>query len=113
MKPLSCFEPAEFNKSEVVRIKLMEEIAKTVTQKHEKAFALKGGTALLLAYGLPRFSTDLDFDGKNDFVDLTSVLSESAEKRDIKVQGINLNKDSRVTKRYMMHYQGDENKPLK
>ncbi|WP_314902299.1 nucleotidyl transferase AbiEii/AbiGii toxin family protein [Actinomyces naeslundii] len=30
----------------------------------------QGGTALLLAYGLPRFSVDLDFDGRRPAGDL-------------------------------------------
>lgn len=42
----------------------MADIARAVSQKTGHNFVLKGGTALLLAYNLPRFSTDLGFDGK-------------------------------------------------
>ncbi len=42
---------------------LMRHIAQEVTAHTSDNFVLKGGTALLLAYGMPRFSTDLDFDG--------------------------------------------------
>ena len=40
----------------------MRAIAQELTSRTGDAFVLKGGTALLLAYDLPRFSIDLDFD---------------------------------------------------
>ena len=49
----------------------MLHIAQEVTARTGDNFALKGSTALLLAYGLPRFSTDLDFDGRRTSADLT------------------------------------------
>ena len=42
--------------------RLMRAIAQELTSRTGDAFVLKGGTALLLAYDLPRFSIDLDFD---------------------------------------------------
>jgi domain of unknown function (DUF1814) len=41
-------------------IDLMRHIAQEVIARTGDNFVLKGGTALLRAYGLPRFSTDLD-----------------------------------------------------
>lgn len=55
----------------------MREIAQAITRADtKKEFVLKGGTGLLLAYGLPRFSTDLDFDGKNPAFDISSAIRE-------------------------------------
>lgn len=103
----------KFKKFEQQRIDLMREIAIAVSQKTDEKFVLKGGTALLLAYNLSRFSTDLDFDGKNPSIDLSDIIKESAKSRGLIISDLNINKDTRATKRYMLHYEGDKNLPLK
>lgn len=106
-------ERSEFNEFEQQCIKIMAEIAKAISQQTGNNFVLKGGTALLLAYDLPQFSTDLDFDGKNPSIDLTNIIKESARNAGLTITELNVNKDTRVTKRYMLHYEGEENLPLK
>ena len=54
-----------FTDAQKTRIGLMRHIAQTLTETTGDFFILKGGTALLLAYGLPRYSTDLDYDGRD------------------------------------------------
>ncbi len=49
----------ELTPSQQKHVELMAAIARNVA---DTEMALKGGTALLLAYGLDRFSEDLDFD---------------------------------------------------
>ena len=44
------------------------------TSRTGDAFVLKGGTALILVYDLPRFSIDLEFDGRSPSIDLTESI---------------------------------------
>lgn len=67
---------------------------------------LKGGTALLLFYGLNRFSEDIDLDATS--VNLKNLLGAYASKRGYKLR---VTKDSDHGKRYMIDY--DEGASLK
>ena len=70
--------------------RLMQAICETV-HSEDKPLVLKGGTALLLAYNLQRFSEDLDFDltvGLQGHINLES-LCRSAVRR-LSRQGLNL-----------------------
>lgn len=48
-----------FTPAQQTHVRMMREVLRAV---HEMPLVLKGGTALLLCYGLARFSEDLDFD---------------------------------------------------
>ncbi|MEY4978265.1 MAG: hypothetical protein RLZZ352_535 [Pseudomonadota bacterium] len=64
---------------------------------------LKGGTALLLCYGLDRFSEDLDFDAPKRFNVVTRVerlLQGVATRYDIRVV-----KDTETVQRLKVHYE--------
>lgn len=64
---------------------------------------LKGGTALLLCYGLDRFSEDLDFDAPKRFNVVTRVerlLQSVANRYDIRVV-----KDTETVQRLKVHYE--------
>ena len=50
--------------------------------------AFKGGTALRMIYGSPRFSEDLDFIGNIKIFHLKNILNKTVEK--IKLEGINI-----------------------
>ena len=102
-----------FTDAQKTRIGLMRHIAQTLTKTTGNSFILKGGTALLLAYGLPRYSTDLDYDGRDRNIDIARQLRTSAERAGIQIDSLNLKKDTETVKRYMMHYKGSENDPLK
>lgn len=97
------------------RLAFMKNIAQEVTASAKDALVLKGGTSLLLAYGLDRFSEDMDFDGKWP-VELENCIESAAKKCGIRIEAINLSKDTETTKRYKVHY-GAENEygsyPLK
>jgi predicted nucleotidyltransferase component of viral defense system len=72
-----------------------------------KGYVLKGGTALLMCYGLDRFSEDIDLDGTDrDFFDLIErfCTQYGYEYRNAK--------DTASVKRAMVYYSGKE-KPLK
>src|SRR5881628_1315661 len=43
-------------------------------------FAFKGGTCIRVAYGSPRYSEDLDFDGEGSAGDLLGRLLQGAER---------------------------------
>lgn len=103
MVEIDIFAKPIFTESQMKRIKLMEAVAKTVSEENGKEYVLKGGTGLLLAYGLPRYSTDLDFDGKDPSVDLTEIIKESTEKKGLVIDKLTVNKDTHATKRYMLH----------
>lgn len=55
-------------------VAVMRRIAQAVTANTGDNFVLKGGTALLLGYGLPRFSFDLDVDGRRTATDLSRSI---------------------------------------
>lgn len=95
MGELACFITVDFAKSQKKHIILMKEIAQAVTRADtNKEFVLKGGTGLLLAYELPRFSTDLDFDGKNPSFDISSAIREGAERAGIPIESLKKTKNT-------------------
>lgn len=69
---------------------------------------LKGGTALLLAYGLDRFSEDLDFDVPHK-LNLESRIRRSVP-FGITVDGIDPLKDTSTVTRYRVRYQSEHGK---
>lgn len=102
-----------FTPEQRVRIDLMRRLAQQVTADTGDNFVLKGGTALLLAYGLPRYSTDLDFDGKRLTTDISPSIEHGLEIAGIKTASLRLRKNTDTTRRYMLHYAGSEYSPLK
>ena len=85
--------------AEVTHVEIMRAIAQDFK---DLPMVLKGGTALLLCYGLDRFSEDLDFDAPKKF-SVTSrierVLSRFTRDFDIKVV-----KDTETVQRLKVHY---------
>lgn len=71
----------------------------------ETPLVLKGGTALLLVYGLDRFSEDLDFDAPHK-LNLESRIRRSVP-FGIKLVGIDQLKDTPTVTRYRVHYQSE------
>lgn len=69
-------------------------------------YVLKGGTALMLCYGLDRFSEDIDLDGHSDLI--FNVVDRFCNEYDFEYR---IAKDTNTVKRCMVHY--GENKPLK
>jgi predicted nucleotidyltransferase component of viral defense system len=84
---------------ESTHIALMQLVAKNL---NDLPIVLKGGTALLLCYGLDRFSEDLDFDA-NKKLNITNrvadILSRHTEKHTIKIS-----KDTDTVQRLKIHY---------
>jgi predicted nucleotidyltransferase component of viral defense system len=84
---------------ESTHIALMQLVAKSF---NDLPIVLKGGTALLLCYGLDRFSEDLDFDS-NKKLNITNrvsdTLSRYTEKHTIKIS-----KDTDTVQRLKIHY---------
>jgi hypothetical protein len=54
----------------------LEFIAKGIYNDFGKTFILKGGTALMFLYGLPRKSTDLDYDTAINNIDINNSLKK-------------------------------------
>ena len=70
-----------FSEMELQRIALMRAIAEEMAQAEPLA-VLKGGTSLLLVYGLDRFSEDMDFDLPAGCArDLSSDILRAASKQ--------------------------------
>lgn len=69
---------------------------------------LKGGTALMFAYSLPRFSEDLDFDSPKK-INLDNRISD-ALKHIAHIDGLNTPKDTDTVTRYKLIYTGKRNK---
>ena len=81
--------------------------------KNKLPITLKGGTALLLCYGLDRHSEDIDLDS-NKKNDLTHIIQDAAKKLNIDIQKISLPKDTETVRRYKVAYtQGHIAKSLK
>lgn len=75
-----------------------------------KKFILKGGTALMLCYGLERFSEDIDLDGfENIFRYIDGFMSIARNK--YPYIEYRIAKDTQTVQRVMIHYGGA--KPLK
>ncbi|MBF0698267.1 nucleotidyl transferase AbiEii/AbiGii toxin family protein [Actinomyces bowdenii] len=91
----------------------MRHIAQEVTTRSGDTFILKGGTALLLAYGLPRFSTDLDFDGRRTSIDLSEALQAGSQAAGEQVRHLRTAKDTWAVRRHVLHDRDDAMKPLK
>ena len=70
---------------------------------------LKGGTALLVCYGLDRFSEDIDLDGLNPSISIEQFISDFCKKQDYQYR---ISKDTDAVKHYMINY-GNISKPLK
>ena len=99
--------------SQLKHISVMECIAQEIAKQAGDNFVLKGGTALLLAHGLKRFSTDLDFDGKNSAIDLQRAIGAGLSKAGVGKLAITCVKNTSTVKRYKVHYEGNPENPLK
>jgi predicted nucleotidyltransferase component of viral defense system len=86
--------------------KVIDSFLKYLNEASE-AFVLKGGTALLLCYGLDRFSEDIDMDGQD--TDIESIVSSFCENKGFTYR---VGKDTATVKRYFLNY-GNIGKPLK
>lgn len=94
----------EFNQEEQTHILFMKTILKKINDRDLPLY-LKGGTSLLLCYGLDRFSEDIDLDSIKKF-NLESLIYESANEIGINIEGITKPKNTDTTQRYKIKYQG-------
>lgn len=84
---------------EALHVDVMRAIAQDL---HDLPMVLKGGTALLLCYGLDRFSEDLDFDAPKKFgitTRIERVVCRFTPEFDIKTV-----KDTATVQRLKLHY---------
>lgn len=84
-----------------LHIDIMRDIARDM---HDLPMVLKGGTALLLCYGLDRFSEDLDFDSPKKFniaTRIERILSRHSSEYEVKIV-----KDTNTVQRIKSHYKG-------
>ena len=70
-------------------------------------YILKGGTSLMLCYGLDRFSEDIDLDGKGGII--RNIVNDFCAEKGYSYR---VAKDTDTVKRYMVNY-GDTGRPLK
>lgn len=101
----------DFNKEEKDHIELMRIVTKKIQEI--KPFVLKGGTALMIAYGLDRFSEDLDFDVYSDLrishkASLSSML-KSIKGTNFSVDDVSIRKDTDFVNRYRINYRNSLN----
>lgn len=74
-------------------------------------FVLKGGTSLMLCYGLDRFSEDIDFDGFGRGKETFFILVDRFVTMSNGSMSYRIGKDTDMVKRVFIHYKGS--KPLK
>jgi predicted nucleotidyltransferase component of viral defense system len=99
--------PEKYTEIQEQRIFIMRRIAQDL---NGKGVILKGGTGLLLCYGLDRFSEDMDFDIAPGFSfdKVCESINLSYEKLNIKINKRIVKKDTDTTKRLMYHYDTGE-----
>lgn len=78
----------------------------------DKPLVLKGGTSLMLCYGLDRFSEDLDFDIQGDFsgkntINLENTLN-SIKGKNFDILDVAVRKSTDTVTRYMINYRDKE-----
>lgn len=71
-------------------------------------YVLKGGTSLMVCYGLDRFSEDIDLDSMNHGA-IRGIIDSFCKKNGYSYR---ISKNTDTTQRYFIHY-GNEQKPLK
>jgi predicted nucleotidyltransferase component of viral defense system len=75
---------ANFTEHQTQHVEIMRKIARSF---NESPMVLKGGTALLLAYGLDRYSEDLDFDSTKPINPITRI-SQAVRATHFKIENI-------------------------
>lgn len=85
-----------------LHVTLMKSILEEISNKKLPTY-LKGGTALLLCYGLDRFSEDIDLNSEINF-NLENVIKIASQKVKIEISEIKILKDTNTTKRYKVFY---------
>lgn len=98
------FKLVPFSPEQQRHVNLMRHVAQQLTTQTGNNLILKGGTGLLLAYGLPRYSTDLDFDGRRTSVDLTRPIRAGTAAASLEVEALTTKKNTDATRRHMLHY---------
>lgn len=94
-------QPLAFNEERQLHVDIMRAIARDF---HDIPMVLKGGTALLLCYGLDRFSEDLDFDAPKKFNiagRVERILSQKTKSHSVRTV-----KDTETVQRLKAHYTG-------
>lgn len=76
--------------------------------RYYRDLVLKGGTSLMLCYGLDRFSEDIDFDAVRGGTVIQGFVEQFCKKHNSTMR---VAKDTDTVRRYMIHYGGE--KPLK
>lgn len=91
----------DFSPERRLHVDIMRTISRDLS---DLPMVLKGGTALLLCYGLNRFSEDLDFDSPRKFNiagRIERILSHKASSHQLKIV-----KDTETVQRIKSHYHG-------
>lgn len=89
----------KFNAAQQIHLRMMRAVLGAV---QETPLVLKGGTALLLCYGLDRFSEDLDFDSAKK-LNLESRLQNALAPLTLSLR-ITRTKDTDTVQRYRIEY---------
>ena len=95
------------NTAQMRHIEIMRNFL-TELNKETDTFILKGGTSLLLAYGLDRFSEDIDLDGEKRH--LKGFIESYSQKHGFFFR---IAKDTPTVERFMLAYDPSIQKPLK
>lgn len=72
----------------------------------DRPMVLKGGTALMLAHGLDRFSEDIDLDANKGF-SLEAAIKKGCARAGVNLNSLEIAKDTGTTKRYYVDYDSE------
>jgi hypothetical protein len=101
-----------FNEGERAWLLFMRMLARGMTEDEKGLYVLKGTSALMLGYGLPRCSRALVFDAWGTDLAVAETIRAVSLRMGIAADVVAVKKDKRKEKRYMVYFHGGENRPL-
>ena len=81
---------------------VMREVAMQI-QHQDESYILKGGTALVLTRGSPRYSVDLDFDSGRK-LNIEDRILKGLEQAGVEMLSLNKAKDTNTAQKFKIHY---------
>lgn len=90
-----------------IKLNFMRHLLPLIAQSTRNTWGMKGGSALRLFHGLPRFSEDMDFQGKESLLfsgELTSALIQGSRSFGLFDVHLDAKQITSTTNRYMLHF---------
>lgn len=100
----TCIESNDMTSEQKQHIEIMRLVARSFS---DTPMILKGGTSLLLGYGLDRYSEDLDFDSTKA-INVEARIAQALRTTKIGIESNEIKKDTDTVKRWVLRYKGPD-----